>query len=295
MADARRLRALPGRGVARRTARASSTCRSSTPTSSCSGTALQRRWPRLSVAGARTASLLTHDVDDPLSTLGREPARCSRASSPATSLRPPRPARWPRAAWARARRRPRGPAPRSAQHLRLPDGRQRAPRPAQRLLLPGRPTASASRRTRRTSSTTLGRARSWRASTRADTRSGSMPSFGTVSRRAAHARGVRARCGAVAAARGRRARTRWGGRQHYLRWANPSTWRNWDAAGLDYDCTLALRRAGRLPDRHLPRVPRSSTSTRAAPLRLRERPFQVMDVTLVRVHGPGAATRRTPP
>ena len=27
----------------------------------------------------------------------------------------------------------------------------------------------------------------------------------------------------------------WGGRQHYLRWENPSTWRTWDAAGLDYD------------------------------------------------------------
>ena len=25
----------------------------------------------------------------------------------------------------------------------------------------------------------------------------------------------------------------WGGRQHFLRWANPDTWRNWEAAGLD--------------------------------------------------------------
>lgn len=31
---------------------------------------------------------------------------------------------------------------------------------------------------------------------------------------------------------------RWGGRQHYLRWENPTTWRNWGAAGLDYDSTL---------------------------------------------------------
>ena len=36
---------------------------------------------------------------------------------------------------------------------------------------------------------------------------------------------------------------RWGGRQHYLEWANPDTWRNWDEAGLDYDCTLAFSEA----------------------------------------------------
>ena len=31
---------------------------------------------------------------------------------------------------------------------------------------------------------------------------------------------------------------RWGGRQHYLRWRAPTTWRNWEAAGLAYDSTL---------------------------------------------------------
>jgi hypothetical protein len=31
---------------------------------------------------------------------------------------------------------------------------------------------------------------------------------------------------------------RFGGRQHFLRWANPTTWRLWDEAGLDYDSTL---------------------------------------------------------
>jgi len=30
----------------------------------------------------------------------------------------------------------------------------------------------------------------------------------------------------------------WGGRQHYLRWANPTTWQSWEAAGLDYDSSL---------------------------------------------------------
>jgi hypothetical protein len=35
-----------------------------------------------------------------------------------------------------------------------------------------------------------------------------------------------------------------GGRQHYLRWANPTTWRIWAAAGLDYDSTLGFAERG---------------------------------------------------
>ena len=31
----------------------------------------------------------------------------------------------------------------------------------------------------------------------------------------------------------------WGGRQHYLRWQVPMTWRNWAHAGLNYDSTLS--------------------------------------------------------
>lgn len=34
--------------------------------------------------------------------------------------------------------------------------------------------------------------------------------------------------------------TRWGGRQHYLRWSAPQTWRNYESAGLDYDTTLSF-------------------------------------------------------
>jgi hypothetical protein len=72
---------------------------------------------------------------------------------------------------------------------------------------------------------------------------------------------------------------RWGGRQHYLQWVNPVTWRNWDAAGLDYDCTLGWAervgfRAGTCRE-----YPVFDLLERR-PLRLRERPFQVMDVTL---------------
>ena len=72
---------------------------------------------------------------------------------------------------------------------------------------------------------------------------------------------------------------RWGGRQHYLRWENPVTWANWEAAGLDYDSTLAYAdqigfRAGtchEFPPFHL---------VERRPLRLRERPLHVMDRTL---------------
>jgi hypothetical protein len=73
--------------------------------------------------------------------------------------------------------------------------------------------------------------------------------------------------------------SRWGGRQHYLRWENPGTWSNWERAGLDYDSTLGFAeivgfRAGtchefrpfHLRDRR--------------PLDLAERPLHVMDTTL---------------
>jgi hypothetical protein len=72
---------------------------------------------------------------------------------------------------------------------------------------------------------------------------------------------------------------RWGGRQHYLRWENPVTWSNWEAAGLDYDSTLAY--ADRIGFR-------AGTCHEFSPfhlldrrtLRLRERPLHVMDGTL---------------
>ncbi len=77
---------------------------------------------------------------------------------------------------------------------------------------------------------------------------------------------------------------RWGGRQHYLRWENPVTWANWEAAGLDYDSTLAYAdrigfRAGtchEFPTFHL---------LERRPLRLRERPLHVMDQALFKYMG----------
>jgi hypothetical protein len=71
----------------------------------------------------------------------------------------------------------------------------------------------------------------------------------------------------------------WGGRQHFLRWANPDTWRSWEAVGLSYDSTLGYSdtigfRAGTC------HAYRAFDLTQRRPLRLIERPFQVMDVAL---------------
>jgi hypothetical protein len=71
----------------------------------------------------------------------------------------------------------------------------------------------------------------------------------------------------------------WGGRQHYLQWANPDTWRNWADAGLDYDCTLAFSEDVGFRTGTCHEYPVFDLLARK-PLPLRERPFQVMDVTL---------------
>jgi hypothetical protein len=74
-----------------------------------------------------------------------------------------------------------------------------------------------------------------------------------------------------------------GGRQHYLRWENPTTWRNWEEAGLEYDSTLGFpERPGfrcgtcrpfRVFDLEARRM-----------LRLRERPLVAMEGSFF-VHG----------
>jgi hypothetical protein len=80
----------------------------------------------------------------------------------------------------------------------------------------------------------------------------------------------------------------WGGRQHYLRWTNPDTWRNWDEAGLGYDSTLGYAEAlgFRAGTCHPYRV---FDLRERRPLRLRERPFQVMDVALLSALRPDTA------
>jgi hypothetical protein len=71
----------------------------------------------------------------------------------------------------------------------------------------------------------------------------------------------------------------WGGRQHYLQWRNPNTWRNWCAAGLQYDCSLAFSEAVGFRTGTSREYPVFDLLART-PLDLVEKPFQVMDVSL---------------
>lgn len=72
----------------------------------------------------------------------------------------------------------------------------------------------------------------------------------------------------------------WGGRQHYLRWESPTTWQNWEDAGLGYDSTLSFAdhvgfRCGICYE-----YPVFNLRTRQR-LKLHERPLIVMEVTLL--------------
>lgn len=72
----------------------------------------------------------------------------------------------------------------------------------------------------------------------------------------------------------------WGGRQHYLRFRAPETWRHYEAAGLAYDATLTFAdwagfRCGTCYD-----YPVFDLENRQ-PLRLRERPLIVMEGTML--------------
>jgi hypothetical protein len=75
---------------------------------------------------------------------------------------------------------------------------------------------------------------------------------------------------------------RWGGRQHFLRWRNPDTWRNWEAAGLDYDSTLGFPDAVGFRAGICTEYPVFDLRARRR-LALRERPLIVMDVGLERL------------
>jgi O-antigen/teichoic acid export membrane protein len=85
----------------------------------------------------------------------------------------------------------------------------------------------------------------------------------------------------------------WGVRQHYLRFENPRTWRNQEAAGFEHDSSLGFAddvgfRAGTCREYPL------FDLLAGRPLRLRERPLVVMDTTLFGYLGldaDGAASR----
>lgn len=85
-----------------------------------------------------------------------------------------------------------------------------------------------------------------------------------------------------------------GGRQHFLRWENPTTWRAWEEAGLEYDASLGFSDAIGFRCGTSKEYPVFDLSARRR-LALRERPLVVMEQALTRpqdVAAPAAACRR---
>jgi hypothetical protein len=77
---------------------------------------------------------------------------------------------------------------------------------------------------------------------------------------------------------------RWGGRQHWLRWENPTTWQLWDDVGLDFDSSLAydLLPGFRCSTCYPFRV---FNLEARRPLDLEEWPLTWMEVTLIGILG----------
>jgi len=71
----------------------------------------------------------------------------------------------------------------------------------------------------------------------------------------------------------------WGGRQHYLRWENPTTWSAWEQAGLTYDSSLGFSHDPGFRCGVCWEYPVFDLSARRR-LRLRERPLVVMEMSL---------------
>jgi hypothetical protein len=84
-----------------------------------------------------------------------------------------------------------------------------------------------------------------------------------------------------------------GGRQHFLRWENPATWRIWDEAGLEYDSTVGFADTPGFRCGTCHGFPVFDLRARRA-LRLRERPLIAMEVSALNYLGlqPDAAVAR---
>ena len=247
-------------------------------------TALQRTWPRLRRRPEAFAVLLSHDVDDPLSTVEHGPRDVARNFAGDLVRR-----RDPRLAARRARAlalRDRRSDPHNTFDFLMGASERHGLRSAF-YFLAYRDERPARRRV------------PLRAPVGAHARSGSIarrghevglhPSFCTY-RDVARTREEHERLLRVAEAEGVR-QQEWGGRQHYLRWANPAHVAELGAGRAGLRQHPRLRRGGRLPHRHLPPF-RVFDLEQRRPLDLRETPFQVMDVTLL--SSIGADPRRCP-
>ena len=72
----------------------------------------------------------------------------------------------------------------------------------------------------------------------------------------------------------------WGGRQHFLRWENPVTWRGWEQAGLAYDSSLGYSHDPGFRCGACCEYPAFDLLERKR-LRLRERPLIVMEMAAI--------------
>ena len=75
-----------------------------------------------------------------------------------------------------------------------------------------------------------------------------------------------------------------GGRQHYLRWQNPTTWQIWEDLGFEYDSTLGFADAAGFRCGVCSEYPVFNLTTRCG-LTLRERPLVAMDRTVLDYQG----------
>ncbi len=83
--------------------------------------------------------------------------------------------------------------------------------------------------------------------------------------------------------------SQWGGRQHYLRWENPTTWSAWEQAGLTYDSSLGFSHDPGFRCGVCFEYPVFDLTARRR-LRLRERPLVVMEMSLF--HDSAASDRQ---
>jgi hypothetical protein len=74
--------------------------------------------------------------------------------------------------------------------------------------------------------------------------------------------------------------TTWGGRQHFLRWETPTTFSNWNVAGLDYDTTLSFADHAGFRCGTCYEYPVYDLINQQ-PLKLRERPLIAMECSII--------------
>jgi hypothetical protein len=239
------------------------------------GAALARVWPRMEFRRHRYQVMLTHDVDDPLSTLGRSPRMLVRQfggdlvrrRDVGLALRRAR-------AVADARRGRFDADPNNTFDFLMDVSERHSLRSSFYFLARGDADPTAARFQLFDHPWVrglMGRVH------RRGHEIGLHAGFGTYRDAAATAEEFN-RLRLVAEGQGI-SQASWGGRQHYLQWRNPHTWRNWCAAGLRYDCSVAFSEAVGF---------RTGTSREftvfdllaRTPLNLVEKPFQVMDVSL---------------